>query len=94
MADTQDVTQTITHAPTEPMKAAVQAMAVARAVVSASMRNYAVDAGPKLSRQSLKQPTFDLSLINMQNSGTSNYCNVPCCGLFSTYYQWIKTDTQ
>ena len=60
MADMQDITMAVTQAAIEAMKAAAEAMTVVGAEVSASLRNDAVNMGPKLGGPSLK-PTFDWS---------------------------------
>ena len=59
MADVQGITQAVTQPAIKGMKAAVQAVAVAGAEVSVSLRNNTANMGPKLGRPSLKQPTFD-----------------------------------
>ena len=54
-------------------KAMVQAVAVTRALVGTDLRSESINMGPKLDEHALKQPTFDWSVINMQNSETSDW---------------------
>ena len=62
MADAQYITQA---SAIGVMKAAGQAMVVARTEVSACLRNNAVNVGPKIGGPSLKQPTFDWGPTDM-----------------------------